>query len=637
MRGDGLRRKLAGLAALAAGMATLGALPVAGAANATGVLQSLLGDVGGAAEKLTAAPLPPDPQVELARLERERLLRLREAQAAVPAQPQQQQQEPATEPPIHGTNPHGQGTVGVVDVQPDPARPQGGDPAGSDSGEEVVVGRARGEQREDGTYNGHITILALGGEEILGVDTTPGQSASGPLAPVQQNILDPLCTATTACISAVTADSNTTNSGSTNRFSAAHVSVGGAGGIDAGVAESNGNISSDGNCQKSHGDSSVANATIGGQQTAGLARSSTDSQACKGQAPTQANDSRVLELGGTGVPIPDPGCANGTPDVITGVPTLAPIVCNADDANGTQAEGPYGVREALGVYVLESGDSAALKTTTAASESRAKAPPAQCSDAIDNDGDGAIDAPDPGCLSGPGNTYNPNDDDETNAPATQCSDTTDNDGDGVIDAQDPGCLSGPGGSYNPADNDETNGPATECSDTRDNDGDGDVDAQDPGCLSGPGGAFNPSDDDESNGGARPSRNSGDGGDAECADTRDNDGDGRADARDPGCLSGPGGAFNPSDDDESDGGAGAPECSDGDDNDGDGVADRDDPGCLSGPGGAYDPNDDDESDARRELGALAMTGAEALLIGIGGLLMLGAGLALRRRIELGIPA
>lgn len=82
---------------------------------------------------------------------------------------------------MHGTNPHGQGTVGVVDLQPSPDRPQGGDPAGSDSGEEVVVGRARGEQREDGTYHGHITIVALFGQEILGLDTTPGQTQAGPL------------------------------------------------------------------------------------------------------------------------------------------------------------------------------------------------------------------------------------------------------------------------------------------------------------------------------------------------------------------------------------------------------------------------------------------------------------------------
>lgn len=84
----------------------------------------------------------------------------------------------------------------------------------------------------------------------------------------------------------------------------------------------------------------------------------------------------------------------------------------------------------------------------------------QCSDTADNDGDGKIDAADPGCHSdgnaGNPGTYVPSDNDE--ADAAQCADTADNDGDGVIDAQDPGCHTdgnaGNPGSYDPADNDE---------------------------------------------------------------------------------------------------------------------------------------------------------------------------------------
>ncbi len=155
------------------------------------------------------------------------------------------------------------------------------------------------------------------------------------------------------------------------------------------------------------------------------------------------------------------------------------------------------------------------------------------------------------------------------AARPQCSDTADNDGDGRIDAQDPGCLSGPGGAFNPNDNDERDpGARPQCSDTADNDGDGRIDAQDPGCLSGPGGAFNPNDNDERDGpAARP----------QCSDTADNDGDGRIDARDPGCLSGPNGTFNPNDNDETD----RPNCSDGIDNDRDGRIDFPaDRGCTS---------------------------------------------------------
>src|SRR5262245_48781761 len=59
----------------------------------------------------------------------------------------------------------------------------------------------------------------------------------------------------------------------------------------------------------------------------------------------------------------------------------------------------------------------------------------QCSDGIDNDGDGLVDFPDdPGCTS-------IEDDSEDSLPAPQCSDGRDNDGDGKIDfPDDPGCF-----------------------------------------------------------------------------------------------------------------------------------------------------------------------------------------------------
>ena len=70
---------------------------------------------------------------------------------------------------------------------------------------------------------------------------------------------------------------------------------------------------------------------------------------------------------------------------------------------------------------------------------------AQCSDNIDNDGDGWIDYPaDWGCTS-------PTDDDETNNGPTQCTDGLDNDGDGLIDRNDPGCTT-------PGDDDENEAP-----------------------------------------------------------------------------------------------------------------------------------------------------------------------------------
>ena len=75
--------------------------------------------------------------------------------------------DPETEPPLHGTNPHGQGTAAVVDLGPNDARPFTVDETGSADDEDIVVGRSRGEQRADGTYHGHVTVAALFGNEII--------------------------------------------------------------------------------------------------------------------------------------------------------------------------------------------------------------------------------------------------------------------------------------------------------------------------------------------------------------------------------------------------------------------------------------------------------------------------------------
>lgn len=95
----------------------------------------------------------------------------------------------------------------------------------------------------------------------------------------------------------------------------------------------------------------------------------------------------------------------------------------------------------------------------------------QCSDTIDNDGDGLTDFPaDPGCDDA-------NDNDETDATVFQCSDGIDNDGDGLIDfPADPGCDAA-------NDDDETDAQVAQCSDGIDNDGDNLIDfPADPGCA-----------------------------------------------------------------------------------------------------------------------------------------------------------
>ncbi|MEA2131513.1 MAG: hypothetical protein QOJ85_4404 [Solirubrobacteraceae bacterium] len=150
----------------------------------------------------------------------------------------------------------------------------------------------------------------------------------------------------------------------------------------------------------------------------------------------------------------------------------------------------------------------------------------QCSDGRDNDGDGLVDAADPGCDAD--TTEAPN---NRPAPASDCHDGRDNDGDGLVDAaQDPGCANGGSEAGSGARSATTTTPTTttappppppaapppQCSDGRDNDGDGLVDAKDPGCASG-----------GTEGGAQAT--------SECRDGRDNDGDGLIDRpADPGC-------------------------------------------------------------------------------------------------------
>ena len=362
--------------------------------------------------------------------------------------------DPPTQPPLHGANPHGQGTVAVVDTNPSSERPLSGDTDGGDSGEEVVVGRARGEKNADGTYQGRISVLGLFGRDVIPIQTAQGETKSGPLQGLQTSVLDPLCTSTSqqVCLSALTANSTTTAAGSTNDFALARASLLGLG---VGAGESNGTIVQDANCQTAGGSARTANVTTSTGTTAGAANSTSTSKSCRGQAPQVANTSEVLNLGGTGVPLPAAGCANGTPDTQAGLPGLLPIICNAEEIAGASA-----VREALSVFTLQVGTMSVLKETTAASESLSVAPEAgaQCSDTIDNDGDGVADTNDPGCHSD-GNAANaasfvPTDNDEANAAApgggsggnddddggdTQCSDGRDNDGDGVSDEDDPGC------------------------------------------------------------------------------------------------------------------------------------------------------------------------------------------------------
>lgn len=319
--------------------------------------------------------------------------------------------KPETTPPLHGTLPHGEGTVAVTQLTPDSTRPYSDDPSGKSAPSELlVVGRSRGEQRADGTYHGHITIAQVAGIELLAIDTNPGETKAGPL----DSITSALCTSTggAVCLGVLTASSSTTATGSTNHFAVANLQLGGLPGVTlppgvlsalgATAASSDGNITSDGTCQTATGQTLITNANLGPTILADAIKSSTISKACTGQTPTETDSSTVIPTTGAitgllnaipsagcasgGAPNPD-GSAGGTANTVAGLPGVLDLVCNAADQSpaaatnstdgGQQATAPYGVREGLDAFVLALGGGTSLvKLSTGASDSTATAPPA---------------------------------------------------------------------------------------------------------------------------------------------------------------------------------------------------------------------------------------------------------------------
>jgi hypothetical protein len=106
-------------------------------------------------------------------------------------------------------------------------------------------------------------------------------------------------------------------------------------------------------------------------------------------------------------------------------------------------------------------------------------PGTECYDGVDNDGDGAMDAEDPGCWN-PDFDYEPDGflNDEGVDQGTGCTDGLDEDADGWIDGLDPDCQARDVDAQ-----DEVGLGTTECNDGADNDSDTFVDADDPDCDS----------------------------------------------------------------------------------------------------------------------------------------------------------
>jgi hypothetical protein len=392
-------------------------------------------------------------------------------------------------PPGYSSNPHGQGSVASLSLAPSQTRPYTYSPSGSSSqNEDLVVGRGRSEQQADGTYDAHTTIAALFGNELLGVDANQGQSAQSPFQPLQ-SVLDQICTGSSGaiCLSLLVADTSATSNGAATHFQTAGVKSNLANlGLNVNAASSDSGIQTSGSCQTASGNSQVAGVALAAGNVASVANSGTSSTACTGQAPTQTDNSSVITLGNAGLPLPAAGCANGTPNTLGGIPTLLPIICNAD--NQTQIGAPFGVREALTVLGLNTGlNQAAIRAATAASESHAVAPPAtnSCTDTDKDCGNGetCVNGQDPdGDGDCTGNRCTDADHDcgiGSNGQPETCVNGNDPDGDGDCTGG-----TGPSGNKKCTDSDKDCGAGEVCVNGADPDGDGDCQAAGTACGDG---------------------------------------------------------------------------------------------------------------------------------------------------------
>lgn len=340
---------------------------------------------------------------------------------------------PETTPPLDGDNPHARGAVIDTDVD-NPLLPDLG----------VTIGESRGDQDDQGNYSGVVRVISvtgLGNPIELQISTEEGDPpATGPFGPINDG-LDDLCTQSSICLNVLDYDSETTEDGSSNSFSAASASIGGEGlllpveAVSAGVLTSEGNISETNKCQTASANSSAADVgVLNDAVNADVLSSESESEACRGQASESTNDSTVAQLNGTGL-LALLGCDEGTVDDEFPDPPLNALVdgvCNGDDTNGAQADAPYNVRKALGIDVLPAvltlvGVGVDLDASKSETLAQAPDPPdrpePECPDPdnpdCDEDEPECPDAGNPKCDDDPNDPGGPGDPDGPSAPTPE--------------------------------------------------------------------------------------------------------------------------------------------------------------------------------------------------------------------------
>ena len=321
-----------------------------------------------------------------------------------------------TEPPIDGTEPHGQGTVLGADIE-----------LITPGEQDVTIGQTRGSQDANGDYHGRIVIVsALGLEIPATVETDEGETEDTPTQGLNDLLAD-ICAGSgnNVCLSVLDYESTTTNKSSQNSFSAATANIGN-GLITTGLLTSEGNISQGGGCQTANGGSSAANVGALGAINVAALQGTSESTACRNGSKSTDADSTVATLNGTGV-LEVLGCDEDQVDDEFGIPLLVDGVCNGDDTDGSQTTAPYNVRKALGLEVLPLLETLGvanglLGVDAGSAESHAVAP--------EDNGDNCPDPNNPDC------------------PTDECPDPTE-----------PGCPGGPDGPGKGGPHGPGNGPA----------------------------------------------------------------------------------------------------------------------------------------------------------------------------------
>ncbi len=136
---------------------------------------------------------------------------------------------------------------------------------------------------------------------------------------------------------------------------------------------------------------------------------------CRNGAPVYSANSEIIDLNIAGTDVPLNGPVTDLVDTLNTV--LAPLGSIIDiNRNEVVVTSDGAAVNALHVTLLGLGGEPLLDLIVGHAEVRGLtcAPVPECSDTQDNDGDGVIDANDPGCINN--GVYDPNDDDERNQP-----------------------------------------------------------------------------------------------------------------------------------------------------------------------------------------------------------------------------